>query len=642
MPPTRAEARQPVDEKEDVFVGGSNNPAIRPQLEVELGALRRALEDCQRQRQSLSDTEGLHRIILENVSDAVFLTDDQDTFTFICPNCNVIFGYMPSEIAAMGRISVLLGGNDRLPAEVTNGEMVVNHECNIIAKGGGCRTLLLNVKRVTIAGGTRLYVCRDITERKQTEAALRQTEERYRDIVEDQTELICRFLADGTLTFVNGAYARYFDRSPETLVGTSFWPLISEEFHKAAQEFLASITPGHPVATIEHPVHAPNGEIRWQQWTDRGIFDELGRIVEYQAVGRDITERKRAEDDAAAAHAEIRRLTARLEADNVYLHHEVKLKYNYDAIVGRSAAIRAVLRDLEKVANTVSTVLLVGETGTGKELIARAIHNRSSRRDRPLVTVNCAALPSTLIESEIFGREEGAYTGALTRQIGRFELADGSTLFLDEIGELPLETQAKLLRVLQTGEFERLGSTETRKANVRVVAATNRDLEQRIAEKAFREDLFYRLNVFPIRVPPLRERLDDIPILAESFVEEFGQTMNKAIKSIPRTTLVALQRYHWPGNIRELRNVIERAMIVSQGDVLQAEVPHHTKRTSAKSAESLNLEEVQRRHILTVLERTGWRISGPRGAAALLGIKPTTLEYRISKLGIIRPGERPK
>jgi PAS domain S-box-containing protein len=495
---------------------------------------------------------------------------------------------------------------------------------------------------VSIGGGTRLYVCRDVTDRKQAEAALCQTEERYRDIVEDQTELICRFLPDGVLTFVNGAYARYFDRTPEALVGTSFWPLIPVESHAKSREFLATITPEHPVASIDHPVLTSDGEIRWQHWTDRGIFDVDGRVHEYQAVGRDITDRKRAEEDAAAAHAEIKRLTERLEADNVYLRDEVKLKYNYDAIVGRSAAIRAVLRDVEKVANTSSTVLLIGETGTGKELVARAIHNRSPRHERPMVTVNCASLPSALIESEIFGREEGAYTGALTRQIGRFELADGSTLFLDEVGELPPETQVKLLRVLQTGEFERLGSTETRRADVRIVAATNRDLEQRIADKAFREDLYYRLNVFPVCVPPLRERLDDIPLLVESFVREFGQTMKKSIKSIPRSTLDALQRYHWPGNIRELRNVIERAMIVSQGDVLHAEVPQKAKAASTKPSETLNLDDVQRRHILAVLESTGWRISGPRGAAALLGIKPTTLEYRINKLGISRPGEKPK
>jgi PAS domain S-box-containing protein len=584
----------------------------------------------------------MHRVILENVSDAVFLTDDHDAFTFVCPNCNVIFGYSPREVSALGRISALLGNNEGASPSRVNGDMVVNHECEITTKAGARRTLLVNVKRVSIGPGTRLYVCRDISDRKQAEAALRQTEERYRDIVEDQTELICRYLPDGTLTFVNGAYARYFQHTTESLVGASFWPLIPKESHTVARAFLASITPDHPVSTIEHPVLAPNGELRWQQWTDRGIFDADGRILEYQAVGRDITDRKWAEQDAAEAHAEVKRLTERLEADNVYLRYEVKQKYNYDAIIGRSPAIRRLLGDVEQVANTGSTVLVIGETGTGKELVARAIHHRSPRHERPMVTVNCAALPSSLIESEIFGREEGAYTGALSRQIGRFELADGSTLFLDEVGELPLETQAKLLRVLQTGEFERLGSTETRKVDVRIVAATNRDLERRVRDGAFREDLFYRLHVFPIRMPPLRERLEDIPLLVRSFVQEFGRSMKKSIESIPRSTLDALQQYHWPGNIRELRNVIERAMILSKGDVLHAEVPRQVTSSSASPSPAQTLDDVQRQHILAVLERTGWRISGPRGAAALLGVKPTTLEYRISKLGITRPSDAPK
>jgi PAS domain S-box-containing protein len=615
-----------------------DSQGIESQLESEVRALRQALTDCQRQGRALREAEGLHRVILESISDAVFLTDEHDHFTFICPNCNVIFGYSPDEVSALERITALLGTNGSAPSELLNGGIVENHECDITTKDGNRRTLLVNIRRVSIAGGTRLYVCRDISERKRAEHALRQSDERYRDIVEDQTELICRFLPDGTLTFVNVAYGRYFQLEPESLVGASFWPLIPEECHAASRDFLASITPHHPVATIEHPVRGPNGERRWQQWTDRGIFDSDGQIIEYQAVGRDITDRKRAEEAMAAAHEEIRRLTEQLEAENVYLRIEVKLKYNYDAIVGRSAAIRRVLRNVEQVSNTSSTVLLIGETGTGKELVARAIHSLSSRHERPMVTVNCAALPTSLIESEIFGREEGAYTGALSRQIGRFELADSSTLFLDEVGELPLETQAKLLRVLQTGEFERLGSTVTRKADVRVVAATNRNLEQRISDGAFREDLFYRLNVFPICVPPLRERSEDIPLLVQSFVQEFSQTMKRTIESIPRSTLAALQSHHWPGNIRELRNLIERAMIVSQGGVLRVDVPVPTKKSSAQSPAALTLDEVQRQHILAVLDDTGWRISGPRGAAAVLGIKPTTLEYRISRLGISRPG----
>jgi PAS domain S-box-containing protein len=510
-----------------------------------------------------------------------------------------------------------------------------NVERQITTRAGARLTLLVHLKRVSIQGGTVLYACRDVTERKRAEEALRQNEEHYRGIVEDQTELICRFLPDGTLTFVNGAYCRYFQRTPEDLVGRTFWPLIPPEQHEASRAFLASLTPDRPVATIEHEVLAPAEEARWQQWTDRAFFDPHGRVVEYQAVGRDVTERKRAERALADAYEEVKRLKDQLHADNLYLREEIKLKYNYGEVVGQSAAIRRVLHQVEQVAETGSTVLLLGETGTGKELIARAIHSRSPRRDRPMVLLNCAALPATLVESELFGREKGAYTGALTRQAGRFEQADGSTLFLDEVGELPPEVQVKLLRVLQEGQFERLGGTRTLRTDVRVLAATNRDLEKLVAEGRFREDLYYRLNVFPIRLPPLRERREDIPMLVWAFAKELGRAMGKTIESIPRAAMEALQQYPWPGNVRELRNVVERALIVAEGPALRIEPPSLAP-AAQDSAELLTLDEVQRRHIRAVLEKTGWRVSGERGAAAVLGLKPTTLESRMAKLGIRR------
>jgi formate hydrogenlyase transcriptional activator len=341
---------------------------------------------------------------------------------------------------------------------------------------------------------------------------------------------------------------------------------------------------------------------------------------------------------AAAAFEEIKQLKDRLQADNVYQQEQVNQQCNYGEIVGQSDAIQQVLRQVEQVAGTPATVLLLGETGTGKELVARAIHGNSPRHDRPMVLLNCAALPPTLVESELFGREKGAYTGALTRQEGRFEHADGSTLFLDEIGDLPLEMQVKLLRVLQDGLFERLGGTKTLKADVRVLAATNRDLESAVKAGRFRDDLFYRLNVFPIRLPPLRERREDIALLTWAFVKEFGRTMGKAIESIPRATMEALTQYDWPGNIRELRNVIERALIVSNGPTLHVELPRRATRPSfaAGAAERLTLHEVERRHVLEVLESTGWRVSGRQGAAEILGLKSTTLESRMMKLGIHR------
>jgi len=302
--------------------------------------------------------------------------------------------------------------------------------------------------------------------------------------------------------------------------------------------------------------------------------------------------------------------------------------------VGKSAGVRSVLSQVEQVAMTDSTVLLLGETGTGKELVATKIHELSARRARTMVRVNCAAIPATLLESELFGREKGAYTGALARQIGRFELADHSTIFLDEIGDLSLELQVKLLRVLEEREIERLGSPTAIRVDTRIIAATHRNLEQRIAEGSFREDLFYRLNVFPIHVPPLRERASDIPLLAYRFVEELSKALGKRVSAIEPESMAALQGYSWPGNVRELRNVIERAMIVNAGPCLTVSMPAVT---AAAARRSEKLVDVEREHIRTVLKSAGWRIRGAGGAADRLGLKPTTLETRIAKLGLCRP-----
>jgi transcriptional regulator with GAF, ATPase, and Fis domain len=334
--------------------------------------------------------------------------------------------------------------------------------------------------------------------------------------------------------------------------------------------------------------------------------------------------------------AESRRLQDRSPGGPAFLQQAVRLKSNCAEIIGQSTAIRKVLSQVEQVARTGSTVLLLGETGTGKELLAGAIHARSPRHPRPMVTLHCAALPATLIESELFGRERGAYTGALTGQAGRFEQADGSTLFLDEIGELPPEMQVKLLRVLQEGRFERLGGSRTLRADVRLIAATNRDLSRAMTEGRFRNDLYYRLNVFPVRLPPLRERREDIPLLVWAFVKELAPAMGKTIESIPRESLEALRQYDWPGNVRELRNVIERALIVCPGPVLHAEPPPAVSPGDEEPAPAQTLEEVERRHIRSVLERNGWRVSGRHGAAEVLGLKPTTLESRMARLGIRR------
>ena len=343
--------------------------------------------------------------------------------------------------------------------------------------------------------------------------------------------------------------------------------------------------------------------------------------------------RKRMEEQLRKHVGEIEELKQRLEKENIYLREEVELLFEHTEIVGQSLTMKRILAQAEQVARTDSTVLILGETGTGKELLARAIHKMSARKDRPLIAVNCASLPPTLIESELFGREKGAYTGAMTRMIGRFEIADGSTLFLDEIGELPLELQSKLLRVLEEGSFERLGSTKTLHVDVRIIASTNRDIEQEMKDGNFRKDLFYRLSVFPIAIPPLREHPEDIPFMVRAFIKEFQKRMGKEIETISKKSMETLQSYSWPGNVRELRNVIEHAMILSKGKTLDVHVP---KRASSETGATGNLEDMERRHMVAVLEKTGWRIAGKGGAAEVLGLKRTTLQAKMKKLGIKR------
>jgi formate hydrogenlyase transcriptional activator len=342
----------------------------------------------------------------------------------------------------------------------------------------------------------------------------------------------------------------------------------------------------------------------------------------------------------ALAYDEIKELKDKLAREKLYLEDEIRSECGFEEIIGRSAAIRAVLRQIETVAPTQSTVLIYGETGTGKELVARAIHERSPRCSNSFVKLNCAAIPTGLLESELFGHEKGAFTGAIMQRLGRFELANRGTAFLDEIGEISLELQPKLLRVLQEREFERLGSTRTIKTDARLIAATNRDLAACVEERTFRADLFYRLNVFPIQVPPLRERPEDIPLLVRHFAQYFARKIHRVIDTIPSETMEALVRYSWPGNIRELQNLIEHSVIVSPGPVLHVPLAALQFQTAPApdGMKRRTLEETEREHILATLKETKWIISGPRGAAALLGINRSTLQFRMKKLGILRPG----
>lgn len=365
-------------------------------------------------------------------------------------------------------------------------------------------------------------------------------------------------------------------------------------------------------------------------WSDEFVkrFNLVGQIFA-NALGR-----KQKDQNLQNALSEIQKLKDQLQQENIYLRQEIELKHKYGEIVGKSNPIKYVLSQAEQVAETNSTVLILGETGTGKELLARAIHNLSPRKNRPMIKVNCATLPATLIESELFGRGKGAYTGALSSQIGRFEMADGSTIFLDEISEMPLELQAKLLRVLQEGEFERLGDPRTINVNVRVIASTNRNLAKSIEQGSFRKDLYYRLNVFPITIPPLCERKEDIPLLVWRFAKQFNTTMGKKIDHIANKDMDALKLYQWPGNIRELKNIIERAMILCQDSTLRINLPGQSE---SKASQTMILAEIEKRHIVNTLNSINWRVGGKDGAAEILGLKRTTLLTKMKKLNIQRP-----
>jgi transcriptional regulator with GAF, ATPase, and Fis domain len=396
---------------------------------------------------------------------------------------------------------------------------------------------------------------------------------------------------------------------------------------------------GQEIPYTEISLITKSGAERIVLWSHVLLRDTAGTPTGTLSIGADVTERRAAEADRDVAIEELEILKQRLEEENLYLREEIQSDRDFTNMIGDSDALRYVLHRLQQVAGTEATVLIQGETGVGKELVARAIHEVSLRASKPFVTVNCSVLPANLIESELFGHEAGAFTGATRQRQGRFELADGGTMLLDEITELPLEMQSKLLRVIQEGEFERVGSSKTIKVDVRFLAATNRNIAGEIEAGRFRSDLFYRLNVYPITVPPLRDRRDDIPMLVNHFVQRIGRPMGKRFAEIPAAVLRQLTEYDWPGNIRELQNVLERAVIVSSGDRLWLPEGLTNKRAvegDKPAAQGMlrSLQEVEREHIVTVLQRTGGRIAGPGGAAEILELHPNTLRSRMKKLGV--------
>ncbi len=483
-----------------------------------------------------------------------------------------------------------------------------------------------------------VVVFQDVSKLKKTESALAELQRHNELVLSAAGEGICGFDCEGLVTFINPAAAAMLSWPDQNLSDQTIHHIFGKN-----EPNIEEYCPIHNIMQGKKRFQA-NDKLFWR--LDGSSFpvdfvstpimenDQLQGIV---VIFSDITERKKASEKLKLALSEIEQLKNRLQAENSYLQEQVNLNHSFEDILGQSGPLKTVLHQVEQVAPTETSVLIQGETGTGKELIARALHNLSQRNERTLVKVNCAALPGNLIESELFGHEKGSFTGATARRIGRFELADKGTIFLDEIGELPLELQAKLLRVLQEGEIERLGDSKTIKVDVRIIAATHRDLKQMVEKGEFREDLFYRLSVFPLTIPPLRERKNDISLLAQYFVNKYAHKMGKQINTISETIMDNLQCYPWPGNVRELENVIERAVILSpKKSLFIPELLIPTNNHKPASENLLPLTELERTHIIKVLKTTDWKISGEYGAASILEMHPNTLRSRMNKLGIRR------
>jgi formate hydrogenlyase transcriptional activator len=583
----------------------------------------------------LCDHCTLLRAVIEGTTDAVFVKDLQGHYLLANASVARIVKRPLGEI---------IGSADSALFSAETAEQLMAHDARVMSDGvtrqfeaeipieGEVRTFLSTKAAHRDRGGKvvgLIGISRDITKLKRAEAAVRQSEERLARVLESAMDAIVTMDEHRTIVLFNTAAEDVFRCPAEQAVGRSFDRFASEGLREMVAGCQKAFERG---GTKKRYVWVPEGltavRADGERFPVEATFSraEAANQKLYTMILRDVNDRQRTEE-------EIRRL--RLE--NVYLREEIDERARLGEIVGVSKSMANVLQSVRQVANTDATVLITGETGTGKELIAQAIHDASPRKDRMLVKVNCAALPSGLIESELFGHEKGAFTGAVSRKSGRFELADGGTLFLDEVGDLPDDLQAKLLRVLQNGEFDRLGGTETIKVDVRVVAATNRDLISAVESGRFRPDLYYRLNVFPVRIPPLRERPEDIPPLVRHFVMKFNSKMGKSVGVVSDAIIDSLRAYSWPGNIRELENVIERAVILSPGTHLELGEWPPVSAGAGRGPQALALDDIQRQHITKVLDLVGWRVSGTAGAAQLLGLKPTTLQSRMKRLGIVRP-----
>ena len=582
------------------------------------------------------DIEGLFERVFEFSPDAVFITDPKGLIVRANAQATGLFGYDRQDL--IGKPVEMLvperyrSGHPKHRAEYSSQPRVrpmgAGLELYGLRKDGSEFPVDIMLSPVQGTGDSyALAVVRDVTRRKQAEEALRRSEARLRSLFEFSPDAILLIDQTGKIADVNAQVDSFFGYSRAELIGKAVELLIPEKFRQEhpgrRKEYSAQPRVRAMGAGLELYARRKDG-------TEFPVDIMLGPIsgadgVSVLAVIRDLTQKKR--DEEALRRGELERR---------YLEEELQTDYRFEEIIGESRALKRVLKQVETVAREEATVLILGETGTGKELIARAIHELSPRRERTFVKLNCSAIPAGLLESELFGHEKGAFTGALSQKIGRLELAHEGTLFLDEIGDLPLELQPKILRALQEREFDRLGGTKTIPVNVRLIAATNRNLAKMVAAHEFRSDLYYRLRVFPIEIPPLRERREDIPVLVNYFVHKHSRRMNRQIATVPTETMEALRRWSWPGNVRELENFMERAVILTQGPVLRAPLSELKVPDEASSEGNPNLENAEREHILRVLREAKGMIGGPGGAAKRLGLKRTTLNSKMKKLGIKR------
>ena len=606
-------------------------------LRLELATLRKVEEARSRAERALRESEACYRSLYNDTPVMLHSIDDDGRLVAVNDHWLSVMGYTRDEVLGRPVIDFHTAESRQRAVEgiakLRAGEPRRHIQYRLVKRNGEIIDVLLSATVDRDAGGRirhSLAVMIDVTDRMRAREALRKSEEQLAGILRSAMDAILLVDAAGTIRLFNPAAERVFGCTAAEACDGPVERFLSPEFRAALADCFSSLggAKGSPRSHF-----APEGLTAIR--TTGEVFPVEATISSLNVaeqglctiILRDVEERKRAED-------ELRRL--RLE--QVYLREEIATEHHQTQLIGSSRALAQVLQHIATVAPSDSTVLVTGETGTGKELVARAIHQASRRRDAVMVTVNCAALSSGLIESEMFGHEKGAFTGALARKVGRFELADGGTILLDEVGELSPEVQAKLLRVLQEGQFERVGGVKTVRVDVRVIAATNRDLAKAVADGRFRADLFYRLNVFPIQLPPLRERREDIPLVAKYFTAKYATHAGRRIETVSKKTLNTLTAYAWPGNVRELQNVIERAVLLSPGSELELGDWFRQPMDSPDAPGVTTLHDLQRAHIIQVLDQTGWRVSGEGGAAQILGLKPTTLHARMAKLHIRRNG----